>query len=197
MVKIKVGQITNKISIGRYRVFSKDCVVGAKCWGGCKSLDVYSINDNVDKLWLFKTLSFDQIEVCKDIINSGLVNGCRLVLICDKNNVAHITWYSVSANSAVFDSIFSLNIYQETDFGFIGPCLTNREYRGKGLYPLGLSTALSNLGSFGKKRALISCRESNIPSLRGIAKSGFIPFRTIILVRFLKLNFIYEEKISM
>lgn len=55
----------------------------------------------------------------------------------------------------------------------IGPCRTEGEFRGNGLYPSLLQKIVAD---FPQRQVYIFCEETNISSIKGIQKSGFRPF---------------------
>ncbi len=59
----------------------------------------------------------------------------------------------------------------------IGPCHTNPEYRGKGLYPYILQYIVRDLSSHNNFYILI--REDNLSSRRGVEKAGFTEIGTV------------------
>ena len=64
----------------------------------------------------------------------------------------------------------------KTDFiksGYIGPCYTNPELRGKNIYPHVLVEICRYLKSEGKQTAEIDSRPENPASIKGIQKAGF------------------------
>lgn len=54
-------------------------------------------------------------------------------------------------------------------------CLTCTEFRGQGLYPVALHEIQRYLKEHGYQRCYICVKDDNLPSIRGIEKSGFQP----------------------
>ena len=63
-------------------------------------------------------------------------------------------------------------------------CLTDPEYRGRGLYPRALKAIQRHLRELGYRRCFICVRDDNASSIRGIEKSGF---RLVGKTRFRKI----------
>lgn len=54
----------------------------------------------------------------------------------------------------------------------IGPCITEREYRGKGIYPSVIKKIIADNTEKGKVFYMF-CNEKNLSSIKGILKAGF------------------------
>lgn len=67
----------------------------------------------------------------------------------------------------------------------IGPCVTDEDFRGQGLYPYVLSRIVeAELGE--QDKAFMIVEDSNLPSIRGIMKAGFRRCGNIEKTRVLK-----------
>jgi len=98
----------------------------------------------------------------------------------------------------LYDGVKDFFIFKDTESGFIGHiswlyyskdpnrtlrlgikecevmfCLTPPEYRGKGLYPSALQAIQRYLKGHGYEKCFICVDDDNLPSIRGIEKSGF------------------------
>ena len=62
-------------------------------------------------------------------------------------------------------------------------CLTLPEYRGRGIYPMILTSIASYLRAKGFRNLFICVEKNNIASIRGIEKAGFQALRTIKLIK--------------
>ena len=67
----------------------------------------------------------------------------------------------------------------------IGPCKTNREYRGRGIYPKVLQYIIDNELGLGDCAYMI-IEENNVSSIRGVEKAGFRRVKRIDRNRILK-----------
>jgi RimJ/RimL family protein N-acetyltransferase len=95
----------------------------------------------------------------------------------ENGTIGHISWLYYSKDP---NRILQLG-EDECEIKF---CLTRQQFRGRGLYPAALQAAQRYLKDKGYKRCFICAREDNIPSIRGIAKAGFL---RVGEVRFQKL----------
>ncbi len=55
----------------------------------------------------------------------------------------------------------------------IGPCCTEREYRGRGIYPYIVSKIISDESKNELTKAYMVVDDTNLPSINGISKVGF------------------------
>lgn len=133
--------------------------------------------------------SYDQIKILLseginftadpefDSYGTGFDNGAFLFLVSIGGRLAHTSWVALRHDEAVFD-----NIFREIDFGeagYVGPCNTFEQFRGRNLYPYALSKIFDFIRGRGIGRVVISTRNSNTASIRGIIKAGFMPFCTV------------------
>ena len=70
----------------------------------------------------------------------------------------------------------------------IGPCFTLPKFRGRGVYP---SVLIYILEKNKNSKFYMIVHKNNIPSIRGIEKSGFVFEKLIGKTKFLK---VYKEK---
>ena len=73
----------------------------------------------------------------------------------------------------------------------IGPCYTNAEYRGRGIYPCVLKHILSD---YGADMYYMTVGETNVSSIRGIEKAGFTRYGFIEKTKFFKFYRYAEEE---
>ena len=87
-------------------------------------------------------------------------------------------YYAVSENneivhtSFVLGRCFKFKFLQKGEYE-IGPCITKKEYRGRGIYPAVLKRIINEKNKY-IKTLYIFCHKGNISSIRGILKAGFI-----------------------
>lgn len=72
-----------------------------------------------------------------------------------------------------FRSRYKKLIQEDNHVPLIGNCWTDRNYRGKGFYPYTISAVADEMFRRNYHRVIISCASDNIPSIKGIEKSGF------------------------
>ena len=108
-------------------------------------------------------------------IYNGLKFDAFIICIFKKKELAHSSWVSKNSTSAIYDSVFSANLVFLEKSGFVGPCNTYGNHKGKGLYPYAIETASEILSEFSLENVLINTKISNTPSIRGINKAGFSP----------------------
>lgn len=121
---------------------------------------------------------------------TGFDSGAFLFLVSVGGRLAHTSWVSLRHDGAVFDALF-----REIDFGeagYIGPCNTFEQFRGSGLYPYALTNIFRFLMERGIRRAVISTRNTNNASIRGIVKAGFMPFRTVRKYKLITRSFLVK-----
>ncbi len=86
-------------------------------------------------------------------------------------------FYAVSEKGEVMHSsyvvprCFKFPFLKKGDY-IIGPCFTQPEFRGQGIYPKVLSKILAQMGNE-QTVFYMSVDENNTPSVRGIEKAGF------------------------
>ncbi len=153
------------------------------------NLRIISTPEQIDELIAegFDFSSYSSIENLKN----GLSKGAILFCVFIGRELAHTSWCAMSNATAIYDLLFQRMNYQ--DAGYIGPCNTNYVYRGLRLYPYVLSQICKFLKKKGKSKTLIGASKSNLPSIRGIIKAGFVISGE---VRYLKLLFweFWKEK---
>ena len=87
-------------------------------------------------------------------------------------------YYAVSKDNEIVHTSFVLGrcykfkFLQKGEYE-IGPCITKKEYRGRGIYPAVLKRII-NEKNIDIKTLYIFCHIGNIPSIKGILKAGFI-----------------------
>ena len=81
----------------------------------------------------------------------------------------------IVSTAQVMPKIFIFQFMQKNKTLHIGPCATVKEFRGRGFYPLLLTTIMND---FKDKINLfyIFCDKTNVSSKRGIEKAGFNAF---------------------
>lgn len=131
--------------------------------------------------------SFDGYPNDQDI-NIGLDSGGILIAIFYEKRIAHTSWLTNQDQSAIFDSIFKSSAFAGKNFGYIGPCNTYNNHKGKRLYPYALQKACHLLLEFGNEAVLINTKKNNIPSIKGIIRAGFKPFVKVYKFRIFGLS---------
>lgn len=109
------------------------------------------------------------LKYLKDKICADLILFCAFV----DNKPSHISFVALT-NYACVDPFFKNTACENA--GYIGPCYTNMQYRGLGLYPYVLLEICAFLKGKGIPVVLISTAKTNIASVKGITKAGFNPF---------------------
>ena len=79
---------------------------------------------------------------------------------------------------------------------FIGPCMTEADYRGRGIYPQMLRHAVAELHKQGWGTFYIAAASKNVASLRGMEKTGFTRCETWAGTRVLFDLFITSKKVA-
>lgn len=101
-----------------------------------------------------------------------LENG-KMCCVSYNKKLAHVSWFSSTYKGIMFDSIFETGIFNHKDIGYIGPCETYTEFRGKGIYPFVLKKICEYQKEYGVKEVYINTKSNNTSSIKGILKSGF------------------------
>lgn len=93
----------------------------------------------------------------------------RLWCVLDDNKVIHVSYVVPKCYKFPFLDSNSVEI---------GPCVTEKEYRGRGIYPF----VLNNIVSTVKGRKFMIIHDTNKSSIRGVLKAGFkeIPGEIIV-----------------
>lgn len=86
--------------------------------------------------------------------------------------------------SYVVPKCFKFPMLSVNDY-IIGPCFTRPDYRGQGIYPRVLEYICSHIGNI-ETLFYMCVDESNLPSIKGIEKSGFKKCGSAKKTRFLK-----------
>lgn len=110
-----------------------------------------------------KTISFFRLTSILQIFWHNSKKPYKIHLLYKENRLAH---YSV-----VLPKYYRFPFMDEYDIE-IGPCWTDSQYRGLGLYPAVLQKILETFSKY-KKNAWIFCENDNKASIRGIEKAGF------------------------
>lgn len=121
------------------------------------------------------------------IYAKGFDKGAILFLVFVGGKIAHTSWVSLGHQGAVYDALFS-----SLDFGnagYIGPCNTFEQFRGTGLYPFVLTNIFQVIVEHKVNRAVISTRNNNSASIRGIVKAGFKPLCVVKRVKLFSSSF--------
>jgi len=126
-------------------------------------------------------------------IKTQFNNSFLLFVYFINKKLAHISWVSLSDNPNTFH--WYLKKIDFSEEGYIGPCYTYPDQRGKGIYPYVLLCICEELRKRGFNRALIDTKKSHTASIKGIEKAGFDESKSI---RFCKILFlkIWNEKVA-
>lgn len=84
--------------------------------------------------------------------------------LTDTGEVAH--------TSCVLGKCYKYPFMTKKDY-VIGPCVTNKKFRGKGIYPRVIQAVISDKSKNDTDFYMI-CEENNFPSIKGIEKAGFL-----------------------
>ncbi len=126
-----------------------------------------------------KSGQFDVNEM-KARFSSG--NSCFIVTGHD-GRVLNYSWVCYREREIEYvDEI----IHLKDSEAFIFNCYTFREYRGLSVYPWALVAIQSYLKSHGYQKVYIDASTGNMPSVRGIEKSGFRLEAKLVLLTFFK-----------
>lgn len=93
--------------------------------------------------------------------------------------------------SYVVPKCFKFSFMNKNDY-IIGPCYTNPDYRGLGIYPNVLRYITSKTGNC-NTIFYMSVDESNLPSIKGIEKAGFDLVGKINKTRVLKRYYLNNK----
>ena len=104
----------------------------------------------------------------------------RIFYVEDENgNLIHTSY--------VIPKCFKFPFLKKADYE-IGPCHTYSEYRGKGIYPMVLRYITSHVGEQDSTFYMI-VDSTNISSIRGVLKAGFVQCGTVRKSRIFKRYF--------
>lgn len=120
----------------------------------------------------------------------------KLLCVKYKQKLAHVSWFSTTHSGILFDSIFKTGILKDNSYGYIGPCETYPEFRGKGIYPFALKKICEYQKKCGIKKVLINSRSNNNSSIKGIIKSGFVLNSKVKSFELLGNKYLKLKKIS-
>lgn len=90
-------------------------------------------------------------------------NKTRIFYVVKNGVVAHYSY--------VIPKCFKFPFLKENDYE-IGPCQTKKEFRGQGLYPMVLKKIVAT--EFSSSNYFMIVHESNVCSIKGIKKAGFV-----------------------
>lgn len=87
----------------------------------------------------------------------------RIIYVKHNNEIIHYTH--------VIPYIYKFNFLKKNDYE-IGPCMTNKNYRGEGIYKVVLTKVVQKFKEKNRNFYMIVSKK-NISSIKGIEKSGF------------------------
>ena len=153
----------------------------------CKTVQTYtewSFNDTICKFG--KRLSYDK-ELAKKKMLFSLVTRGKYQICYVHNTKGELIHYSF-----VIPYCVKFSFMQKRDLQ-IGPCWTNKEYRGQGIYGRVLDyIAQRAISSNPDINLYVLIREANIESTKGIHKTNYIPVGECIKTKYLK----YYKKVE-
>lgn len=82
---------------------------------------------------------------------------------CDENRIVHTSY--------LLGKCYKFPFMKKGDYE-IGPCVTDKEFRGKGIYPSVITRIICDMQNTANTLYMI-CEENNAPSIKGITKAGF------------------------
>jgi ribosomal protein S18 acetylase RimI-like enzyme len=109
-----------------------------------------------------------------------LEEGARCLLQLDGDQLVGYTWASVTSPTLLTEGVY---LSLPPDVGYIYKALTRPEYRGAGFQPLRTLELLRHLKAEGRRRLLCYVEDTNVESLHGIRKSGYVRIGTVRIVR--------------
>jgi hypothetical protein len=121
---------------------------------------------------IFTTDSLSGIKKIDLKLNKS--NSCYAVFI--NNELAHTTW--LFKNKLLTNQLGEKNVFT------VGDSLTNEKFRGKGIYPY----VLRYISMEAERPVIIYVDESNISSIKGIEKAGFIKKYSFSMLRLLGIK---------
>ena len=152
------------------------------------SLEIISTSEQLDRLisagYDFSTCPY--LEYLKNSLNRGI----NILLLFIDREFSHYSCMALNNKDPLFKRI------DDQDTGFIGPCYTTPNHRGKGIYPFALSKVCEFFKERKKSRALICTKTKNLPSIKGIKKAGFLPNAEVRYIRLLFWNFPREFELK-
>lgn len=98
-----------------------------------------------------------------------------------EGKAVHYSWVRTRDNMYIGDARRKIN-FTEDQF-WIFDCRTHESARGLGIYPLTLTRILSLKKEEGKQEGFIDVANDNIPSIKGIEKTGFRLHKTLTTQR--------------
>ncbi len=195
--------LLSKLKILKYHMFySRRYYIFEKC------LDKISQNQSIEKLafgaeyklaekpedinMLFKK-GYD-LGLCpySGKLEEKLKAGAKVIFIFIGRKAVHVTWLFTGAGVKPFDEVFERYFFEGV--GYIGPCVTDRDNRGKGLYRFALSKACSVFYEREIKKAMICSSTKNIASQKGIEGAGFRRVKEFVFIRFMFVNYFFFIK---
>lgn len=159
-------------------------------WGEDVTLTIVSDPLQIDRL-IVEGYNLHSFPFFKGIM-AGLKKGSVFFFISIGREPVHASMVALESASAISDPSFEK--IDDKDAGYIGPCYTLPQYRGKKIYPFVLYKICEFLKTKGKSKALIQTKKSNTASRKGITKAGFIRIGEIDCLRLLFRNF-YKIKL--
>lgn len=124
-----------------------------------------SLNFEIEVIepWLFKAYEGQVINIKTIIFNIYWYlltrGGYKVYLVKDLGKIVHISY--------VIPKCFKFT-FLENNAVEAGPCITSKEYRGRGIYPYVLNKILKS-----HKDVYMIVDDSNVASINGIKKVGF------------------------
>lgn len=125
------------------------------------------------------------LSVCpflKDAVYGVGKGGAAVLLVFSDKTLIHASMTVYNGTACVDRAAIKA---APSGAGYIGPCYTDPAQRGRGIYPYVLGKACAFLRSKGKRTAVISTKETNSASVKGILKAGFDPIASVDCSRFL------------
>lgn len=114
----------------------------------------------------------DGLPHCDDL-DERFAGGNRLVLLLAGQRAVHSSWLALAPANARFDPV--LEQLPTEKAGYIGPCFTHPDWRGRGLYGHALREICRYLARRDIRRAYIDTSDDNVASRRAIGRAGFEP----------------------
>ena len=154
----------------------------------------FIIINSLDEFEKLQALNYNFSQMISfEILKKGLLQKGNLACVFDRKELIHLTWFSVSFESSIYDSLFITGVFGEKNIGFIGPCETNAKFRGRGIYKVVLDSVCKCLLERGIKIAMINSKSNNSASIRGIIKAGFklskrVEVKTLLGRKFIRIN---------
>ena len=145
-----------------------------------KYLKIAKIDILVYRMTVVDIVAVNVAEIDYEISSEKLYNGTTKFSIFENQKFVH--------HSFLYKRRSILKLLKKKG-PIIGDCVTNKNYRGKSIYPFVINKIAKKLLQDGTPEVFIIVNRDNLSSIRGIEKAGFHLFAKVKANRFLLFYF--------